>query len=339
MINDSFSNFNFQNKKEIEQNNLPIQSMDEQAKLQHEFILKYTTLTLKQAEQNINTFEKDNYVLWGIPSASIAKLISPSLNLKDEIFSYDEDNFSIYYGQKNKKSQKHGLGVLLINNGEKYEGYWENDMFKPYGRYINVKGEVYEGSFDNGKLHGEGMLNFQDKCYKGTFFYGIKNGKGIETSTEEDYEGDFKNDKKDGKGILIFKQSFNTYSGDFKDGKLTGNGEFAWKSGDKYVGTITNGVFEGKGKYYWKDGNYYEGNYENGIRRGLGLFKWADGRVYKGEFDNNVPHGNGIIIDNGNEKQVRFNKGTILKVDRSLTLQKTMKINTISEPRLSLSKN
>ena len=97
---------------------------------------------------------------------------------------------------------------------------------------------------------------------------------------------------------------------------MTGNGEFTWKGGDKFVGTIVNGVFEGKGKYFWKDGNFYEGNYENGIRKGLGVFKWKDGRIYKGEFDSNVPHGNGIIIDKGIEKNVRFNKGNIVKNDK-----------------------
>lgn len=291
-------------------------SNEDKLNLRNDYIKKYTTLTLLKADETVDVFNKDNYKKWKIPDSLIVKITNPSLQLKDEIFSVEEENFSIYYGQMNKKTQKHGYGVLLINTGEKYEGYWENDAFRPYGRYINIKGEIFEGAFDNGKLHGEGKFISHDKTYVGSFFYGQKNGNGKEISEAEEYEGEFKNDKKDGKGKLTFKQSDNSYCGEFKDGKLTGTGEFSWKGGDRFVGMILNGVFEGKGKYYWKDGNFYEGNYENGIRKGLGIFKWKDGRIYKGEFDSNVPHGNGIIIDKGKEKSVRFIKGVIEKVEK-----------------------
>ena len=316
LFNNSFTNNTFIHDDFNHSSNVMIQSNEEKLNLRKEYIKNYTTLTLLKAEEIADIFNKDNYRQWNISESSINKIINPSLQLKDEIFSLEEENYSIYYGQINKKSQKHGFGVFLINSGEKYEGYWENDVFRPYGRYINIKGEILEGAFDNWKLHGQGKFISQDKTYIGSFFYGLKNGFGKEVTDAEEYEGEFKNDKKDGKGKLIFKHSDNNYSGEFKDGKLTGNGEFTWKGGDKFVGTIVNGVFEGKGKYFWKDGNFYEGNYENGIRKGLGVFKWKDGRIYKGEFDSNVPHGNGIIIDKGIEKNVRFNKGNIVKNDK-----------------------
>ena len=165
----------------------------------------------------------------------------------------DESKNSFYSGSVNAKGQKHGFGLLMNLNGEKYEGYWENDCFQPYGRFENDKGEIFEGSFENGKLNGEGMAIRVDKEFKGIFFYGMRNGIGKEISETEEYEGMFKNDKKDGKGTLFFKKSNNHYTGDFRDGKMTGNCEFEWKNGDKYYGSIVDGVFEGKGKYMWFD--------------------------------------------------------------------------------------
>jgi hypothetical protein len=317
MFNNSFTNNNvFNNDYDTNTNNFLIQTNEEKMNLRNDYVKKYTTLNLLKAEEIAGPFNKEDYAKWSISSSAIDKITAPSLQLKEEIFSVEEENHSIYYGQKNGKNQKHGYGVLLINTGEKYEGFWENDCFKPYGRYINVKGEIHEGNFENNKLNGKGRVISLDKTYEGSFFYGLKNGIGKEVTETEEYEGEFKNDKKDGTGKLLFKHSSNVYEGDFKDAKLTGSGVFTWKGGDKYVGNILNGVFEGKGKYYWKDGNYYEGNYENGIRKGLGIFKWKDGRIFKGEFDDNVPHGNGILIDNGQEKPVRFNKGNIVRKEK-----------------------
>ena len=275
----------------------------------NEYTVRYTTLTLTIAMKSVENFNAGDNSKYKIPREVIEKLENCQ-NLKKEIIVVDDETGSFYSGTLNSKNQKHGFGVFMKKNGERYEGFFENDVFNSFGRYINEKGEIYEGLFDNWKLNGEGKLLKGDKHYEGTFFYGSRNGLGREISDAEDYEGTFKNDKKDGRGKLFFIKSGNTYTGDFKEGKMTGNCEFLWKNGDRYEGNIVNGVFDGRGKYFWNDGMEYEGNYDKGVRRGFGVFKWKDGKIYKGEFENNVPHGNGVIIHNGIEKNVKSQYGS-----------------------------
>jgi len=237
--------------------------------------------------------------------------VDQNQRLKFEVFILDEDANCFYSGQMNSKKQKHGYGIMMKSNGERQEGYFENDSFQPYGRYINEKGEVFEGAFEGGKINGEAKMIKSDKVHTGGFYFGLRNGYGIETSELEHYEGNFRSDKKDGQGMIFFKKTNNRYVGDFKESKMTGKCEFTWANGDRYVGDIVNGIFDGRGKYYWHDGMEYEGTYDKGIRRGFGLFKWKDGKIYKGEFENNLPHGNGVIIQNGTEKHVKSHYGNV----------------------------
>jgi len=289
-----------------------------------EYITKYTTETLKKAIA-LAPFKQDRLAEYKVSNEAIEKILQYP-NLKKEIIVLDEENNSFYSGTVNQKNQRHGYGLYMKSNGERFEGLWENDMFK-YGIHFNEKGEIYEGIFENFKLQGEGKLIKAEKQYKGSFFYGVRNGFGIETSEVEEYQGTFKNDKKDGQGKLFFKKSNNTYVGDFKEGKMTGKCEFIWANGDRYVGSIVNGVFDGSGKYSWSDGMEYEGNYDKGVRRGLGIFKWKDGRIYKGEFENNLPHGNGVIIQNGIERPVKSNMGST--INTNFDLNKEEKMNTV----------
>ena len=97
-------------------------------------------------------------------------------------------------------------------------------------------GDVYEGSFVNGKREGKGTYIFKngDK-YEGDFKGGMKDGKGKYTYNNGNiYEGDWKEDEKCGKGTYYFlshsdveelrykdiKQVCNIYVGDFKEGKF-----------------------------------------------------------------------------------------------------------------------
>jgi hypothetical protein len=296
------------------------QSEEELRNLFLEYTAKYTTDTLARRLNSLGSFSATGWEDYRIPNERIER-IENQPNLHNEIFILDEELSTFYSGSVNRRNQKHGYGVLMKSNGERYEGYFENDVFQPYGRYINEKGEVFEGSFENWKLNGEGLMLKADKEYRGGFFYGLRNGQGIENSETERYEGLFKNDKKDGQGVLDFKKTGNKYIGDFKDGKMTGNCDFQWKNGDRYVGNIVNGVFDGRGKYYWDDGMEYEGNYEKGIRRGFGIFKWKDGKIYKGEFEDNLPHGNGVIIHNGIEKNVKSHRGQTLNASVTASQQ------------------
>ena len=109
-------------------------------------------------------------------------------------------------------------------------------------------GDVYEGSFVNGKREGKGTYIFKngDK-YEGEFKAGMKDGYGkYSYSNGNVYEGNWKDDEKNGQGVYYFlthndfeelrtkeiTKVCNIYKGDFKDGKFEGNGIVTFKNGD-----------------------------------------------------------------------------------------------------------
>ena len=52
---------------------------------------------------------------------------------------------------------KHGLGKLIFENGDIYEGEFEADIMQGIGRYTSANPcEIYEGNFFEGSKEGLG---------------------------------------------------------------------------------------------------------------------------------------------------------------------------------------
>jgi hypothetical protein len=98
-----------------------------------------------------------------------------------------------------------------------------------FGRYkveldATYKGDVLEGEWLNGYLHGQGT------------YYFLANNQ-------------FKGDK---------------YVGECKDGKANGQGTYTFANGDKYVGEFKDDKYNGQGIGTTADGRRFEGIWENG---------------------------------------------------------------------------
>lgn len=52
---------------------------------------------------------------------------------------------TVYSGQWNLKSKKHGYGIYIKPDGSKYEGFWNMDKIEGVGRYIDKNGNYYQG--------------------------------------------------------------------------------------------------------------------------------------------------------------------------------------------------
>ena len=48
------------------------------------------------------------------------------------------------------------MGVCISSNGDRYDGYWNDDKPNGHGRGIYVSGNMYEGDFLNGQRQGKG---------------------------------------------------------------------------------------------------------------------------------------------------------------------------------------
>lgn len=82
---------------------------------------------------------------------------------------------SIYVGQLNEGTDRHGYGIMKYTNGRQYEGTWENDLRvgEGYERYHN--GNTYSGNFKAGKADGHGVYTWLNgEVYDGEWVRGNK---------------------------------------------------------------------------------------------------------------------------------------------------------------------
>ena len=299
-------NYKFIKQKQIQETN----------QLLTQFIEQYTKFNLKRAESLIGTkFDRNGYKLYYNDENEINKLFNISygkiFNTKLLILSGIIPSF--YTGEVNINNQRHGYGILLKNDGSKYEGHWKNNIFNGWGRFIDYDGTLIESNFINGKANGKGMKKtLNGLLYIGDFIDNLKDGNGKEETNEHIYEGEFKKDKKNGNGKLIYKLLNDYYEGEFKDNCITGVGFYTWKNKDTYKGTFVNGKMHGKGYYKWPDGGEYYGEYVNNIKEGNGKFKWSNGRIFEGQFKKGKPHGFGKLKIGNLEFKVEFNNGKLV---------------------------
>jgi hypothetical protein len=71
-----------------------------------------------------------------------------------------------YFGEM-KEMKKQGLGKLIFDNGDFYEGEFENDLMMGVGRFTQVNPwSIYEGEFLEGKMEGLGKKIWGSKLLK-----------------------------------------------------------------------------------------------------------------------------------------------------------------------------
>ncbi|SOS81440.1 conserved Plasmodium protein, unknown function [Plasmodium sp. gorilla clade G1] len=186
-----------------------------------------------------------------------------------------------------------------------------------------LNGSIYKGTLKDNKLHGKGIVNFNDgSSYEGEFKNGKKEGKGKwSDGNGNSYEGEWLDDKRHGNGIYKTKDGF-IFDGSFKEnkrhGKATittpdetkyicnfendqeiGDVEFFFANGDHAYGSIKDGTLDNYGRYEFSNGDIYVGNFKNGLFHGKGYYKWnygEDYKVYEGNYFKGKRNGTGQII-------------------------------------------
>jgi hypothetical protein len=290
------------------------------------------------------------------------------------------DNGDVYDGEW-KEGKHHGKGKYLFVDGSIYEGEWKDSLFSGQGVLKNaegviiadgiwddnklytgiiiidmnnnkmyfkelgfLKGDLFEGKMENGKLNGSGKLILvSGSIYEGDWKDGQRNGHGIMTWARDSsiypvkkgytYEGQWQKGLFSGEGVLkneddkvvvvgtwennqIVKgrkvyDNGNVYDGDWKDGQSSGFGKFIWSDGNIYEGNFKDGNFHGIGKMTYANGDAYEGNWKDDNFHGIGKMTYANGDVYEGDWKDNNFHGIGkMTYANGDvyEGQMRDNK-------------------------------
>ncbi len=198
-----------------------------------------------------------------------------------------------------------GSSVVMLPNGEKYEGGIQDGLFHGWGVYSYANGDKYEGDFERGVKNGKGtFVHDNGDKYTGDFENDMMTGRGIvEFKNGDKYEGEVLNGLMGGKGTIWYSNG-NKYIGDFSNGLKQGNGQFSFENGDVYKGGFENDLRNGKGTYIFSDGSKYVGEFKDGKRHGKGSYVYGDGAEYRGDFVDGKKDGEGLYIY-PNGKQVK----------------------------------
>lgn len=198
------------------------------------------------------------------------------------------DNGDVYRGHL-KKALKHGTGIIVYANGDKYSGNFVDDVISGASTeqyecvYTYANGDVYSGDFLDGKKHGQGKLTFADGD--------------DDPENNPYYEGSFESNMRHGQGTERYTDG-SVYTGGFSGDLRNGNGLFNYANGDYYDGAFVDGIREGKGAYVWENGDRYDGAFAGGDMNGEGTYTLSTGKKYHGQFkDGQIVLGEGSILD------------------------------------------
>ena len=226
---------------------------------------------------------------------------------------------------------KTGFHVFTDEDGVRYEGEWNNDIFLrgkaesidedgekiieegdfidfmlSSGKVTYEDGSFEEGDFDeDGMLH-EGKITWVDGSWaSGVFDEELQlNGKGVYTWANGDFmDGVFAHGE-----LLEGKAKITNEVGEVSEGMMK-DGEWVvdmeaeevessentavCEDESPYEGERINGLRHGKGKVTLP-GHCYEGDFSNDMMHGKGVYTWVSGISYSGDFVNHCFHGEGI---------------------------------------------
>ncbi|KAL1491214.1 hypothetical protein ABEB36_011847 [Hypothenemus hampei] len=219
-------------------------------------------------------------------------------------------NGNIYEGQLNQDSLMDGKGTFYWNDSTIYQGTFRNGYPCDCGTLILSDLSTYEGDFDLGFFHGNGMLNVKSTpmYYNGEWRLSHRNGKGwLLYETNNWYEGDWINDNKHGQGYRCYSNG-DQYKGQWLNNHINGQGCMLWHNNDYYNGEWKVDLPHGYGEYTWNliphndfifmNYNWYKGNWINGLRSGAGImnFGYESGARLAGTWLDNKKHGPGVMI-------------------------------------------
>ena len=117
-----------------------------------------------------------------IPTLAILISIMSNSYGQDNIIKCDNEIDSEtykYIGCLDVENRPQGYGIVIYNDGAKYEGNWSKGKQNGFGKYTYSEGGYYEGNWVNNKQDGFGKyVDADGDIYEGYFKNNMKNGEG-----------------------------------------------------------------------------------------------------------------------------------------------------------------
>lgn len=205
-----------------------------------------------------------------------------------------------YVGFRNKDGYADGAGKSIYENGDEYEGYFEDGEKKGYGKYTWVNGDWYEGIFDD-TMSGFGARYWSKtgKTFHGEWKNGDRNGLGVLHNQNGTYEvGVWKDDNiieyLEGIPIADRTDSYIFYS---DNQELSGRAVIVNDTSEIYIGEVSEQKQNGWGGHFSSNGNYTEGQYKNGKADGILMNYTGNGGSTIAYFSNARVDGPNVWID------------------------------------------
>jgi hypothetical protein len=211
---------------------------------------------------------------------------------------------------------KHALQPVQLVDGGLYYGPLEQGVIQGTGEIRWPNNTQYEGEFERGQMHGQGLLLLECGYYDGQFRYGQFHGLGKYSCDDLYYEGEFISGKPYGTGVLTL-QNVGVLSGQFIQGSPDGQIQANFfadgiYSGGSYQGEFKKGVMHGLGTRLYPDGSQYHGSFKAGLPEGTGRITWNNRGWYEGHFSQGVPQGTGACQLKGQLGHCHFESGILL---------------------------
>lgn len=148
--------------------------------------------------------------------------------------------------------------TLTLADGSKFVG--KVDGSKQTGTLTKPNGDVYTGTFTDGKLEGKGTLK---------------------AASGNSYDGNFAGGQPSGSGTMKYANG-STYTGSWADGQRSGSGTVNYANGDQFSGSFAADLRDGSGTYTWANGTTYRGTWKAGEARKGGTYSYTDAGVKEG---------------------------------------------------------
>ena len=117
-----------------------------------------------------------------IPTLAILISVMSNSYGQDNIIKCDNEIDSEtykYIGCLDVENRPQGYGIVIYNDGAKYEGNWSKGKQNGFGKYTYSEGGYYEGNWVNNKQDGFGKyVDADGDIYEGYFKNNMKNGEG-----------------------------------------------------------------------------------------------------------------------------------------------------------------
>jgi len=168
---------------------------------------------------------------------------------------------SKYYGHV-LDGKRHGKGIFVWPDGTRYDGHWFENEMHGKGTLLLLAGsrwgasnwKWYNGNFQHGKYHGEGIFTWPDGAI---------------------YEGQWKQSRPHGYGSYESALG-GKYIGDWRYGTQYGTGTCLYSNGIMYTGEFKNNLRHGVGTCQWPNGSCYSGLWDNNEMRNPSNMKTCD---------------------------------------------------------------